>query len=74
MASYKINLNNNTLPFTCFASGADICPDIKLNYDNWPQEVIAENIDDSDRWQEKMLDIFFQCLQTNDHGITFEIV
>lgn len=63
MATIKINLNGQRVPFTCFAAGADVCPDIKLNYDNWPSEVIAENIDRVEVWQALMTTIFGQCIE-----------
>lgn len=74
MASYKILLNNNSLPYSCFSGGADVCPNIRLNYDLWPQEVIVENIDNVEAWQAFMAIIFEQCLGTTNHGITYEQV
>jgi len=61
MSTIKINLNGETVAFNCFIAGGDVCPEIRLNHDAWPEYVIVENVSNYTAWQEVMLDVFAQC-------------
>lgn len=61
MATIKILLNGERVPFTCFAAGADIEPTLHLNYDDWANSVTAANITDITAYTAKMTAIFTEC-------------
>jgi len=71
MSTIKITLNGETVAFNCFIAGSDVCPDIRLNQDTWPEYVIVENVDNYDAWQLVMIDVFTQC-GADISKITFE--
>jgi len=64
MASMKINLNGETVPFTIFIAGTQDNPNIHIDYDTlpgWPVSVIVTDIDNVDVWQAHMITAFTQC-------------
>ena len=61
MSTVKIILNGETVAFNCFVAGSDVCPDIRLNQDAWPEYVTVENVDNYDTWHQVMIDVFTQC-------------
>lgn len=64
MASRKINLNGETVPFTIFIAGTQGNPNISIDYDTlpgWPQSVVVTGIDDETIWQQHMIEAFVQC-------------
>lgn len=73
MATIKITLNGEQVPFSCFTAGADVEPNLYLNYDNWATSVQAENITDVEAYTEKMTSIFVEC-GANISNITFETI
>lgn len=73
MATVKITLNGESVPYSCFIAGADICPELHLNYDHWPDFVLAENVTDTQAFETKLDQIFDEVLQRNT-AITFEVL
>jgi len=61
MATIKILLNGERVPFTCFAAGADVEPALYLNYEDWTNSVTAENIVNISTYTAKMTAIFNEC-------------
>jgi hypothetical protein len=73
MATIRINLNQQVVAFNCFVAGADVCPDIRIDHNAWPDYVIVENVDNYDAWQAVMLDVFAQC-GADTNAIIFETI